>query len=91
MKPNSKDPKKSKAGRPEGAVSTPKAIAPEHLAEFLKKTQEDLASRGVSKDRLPTNESLTSHLTDWLDPKKVEDWKEQFASLEAPRVEGKKE
>jgi len=57
----------------------------EELREILKPIYDKLVKKGVPEERLPSNETLVSHILDWVDDDKVNDWIDGFSKLERKR------
>lgn len=71
--------------RTKGAISKARSIDAEELREVVKPVFEKLKKAGVPEERLPTVEAVVSHVLDWVDDGKVNEWVKNFAA-----VEGKK-
>ncbi len=68
--------------RTKGAISKPRQIDAEELREVLKPVFEKLKKAGVPEERLPTLEAVVSHVLDWVDDAKVDEWVKKYAALE---------
>lgn len=68
-----------------GSIDKPRVFDAEELREILKPIYDRLMAQGVPNARLPSNETLVSHILDWVDDAKVSAWIDGFAKLERKR------
>ena len=65
--------------RPKGAIGRNREVSAAKLRKFLKPIYEKLARAGVPEVRMPSNDAMVSHLIDWVDETKVDDWVTRLA------------
>lgn len=71
--------------RSKGAIAKNREFPARKLRKLLKAIHSKLTVAGVPKVRLPTNDSVLSHVLDWLDQSRVDDWVSRFAEAQGTK------
>lgn len=72
-------------GRKKGSIDKPRTFDAEELRKILKPIYDKLIKSGVPEERLPANEALVSHILEWVNDVKVNEWIDGFSKLEKKR------